>query len=767
MKLSRESSIIARFLAGRPGAGPVARLLAGLLLAAALAGMLAGERPGTTAQEPAGRFIAPGVRLLNWSIPDGPHALYVVAADTQNPFIDLEVSVGTGRGLSLTPLSRQAEQLSRPDRYPIAAANGDFFFYPNPQQPGIPTNATLVHGELVRTPFNRSCLIIDPDAPAAADRIRIGMLRGRGAVTLPDGVQRPIDMVNHPRGANQVILFTSWFGPSTRAGADGTEIYLDPLPDESGAAPVFRAGVSHRARVRAVQHRAGDAPIASEKWVLSASGPAASLLRGLAPDDVVDLRFDLDPAPGPRAHVLGGGPRLVRGGAVAIEAEGGSINGSFASARHPRTALGYSGHTLFMVVVDGRQPGYSVGMSLPELAQVMKDLGCTDALNVDGGGSSSLWVRGAIANRPSDGRERAVANGLVLFSKAPVEDPVRILIAPARIDAVAGAAVPLELTGEDPHFNPVSLDGAALNWNVSPSLGAVTNNRFVAASDTAAGGEVASGTLSVTAGRAVGDVPVRVYARPPRLEIRPARIRTAPGVRTPLEVVALDAQGRALTLPDGVEWAALPEIGRLEQDAAGGKVLVAGQAGSAGTVTVELLGVQATAAVEVVPRSAAILDDFEQLPGASWKLQTTPNATGAVTVAEGPARSGKRSLRIDYDFTSGVGTRAVYALTSQPLASGTFRCWVHGDGQGAWLRARIRDGAGNPHVLDLARRVDWSAWRELRVEIPAALPAPLTLEAIYVVETEAERKPKGRLHIDDLALDRFARLPSAGRVSRR
>ena len=87
--------------------------------------------------------------------------------------------------------------------------------------------------------------------------------------------------------------------------------------------------------------------------------------------------------------------------------------------RHPRTAVGLSkdGTTLILLVVDGRQPDWSVGVTLPELAAMMIRLGADDALNLDGGGSSAFVFTHPhsgeqLTNRPSDGRYRAVANNL-------------------------------------------------------------------------------------------------------------------------------------------------------------------------------------------------------------------------------------------------------------------------------------------------------------------------------------------------------------------
>ncbi|NIP83786.1 MAG: sporulation protein, partial [Gemmatimonadetes bacterium] len=88
---------------------------------------------------------------------------------------------------------------------------------------------------------------------------------------------------------------------------------------------------------------------------------------------------------------------------------------SFGAARHPRTAVGWDAGRVLWVVVDGRQPPHSVGMSLPELEALLLRLGASDAINLDGGGSTTLAVGGRVANRPSDAEgERPVANALVL-----------------------------------------------------------------------------------------------------------------------------------------------------------------------------------------------------------------------------------------------------------------------------------------------------------------------------------------------------------------
>ena len=93
--------------------------------------------------------------------------------------------------------------------------------------------------------------------------------------------------------------------------------------------------------------------------------------------------------------------------------------------RHPRTAVGWDKHHLYLVEVDGRQSDLSVGMTFPELAAYMAKLGCEQAMNLDGGGSATLWVFGQVMNSPSEGRERPGANALVVLRQKRPQEQVR------------------------------------------------------------------------------------------------------------------------------------------------------------------------------------------------------------------------------------------------------------------------------------------------------------------------------------------------------
>ncbi len=116
-------------------------------------------------------------------------------------------------------------------------------------------------------------------------------------------------------------------------------------------------------------------------------------------------------------EAVAGFPALLEGGAWVGDLEQGE-RPAFAAQRHPRTALGWNpvSRVLWVVVVEGRREGVSEGMTLPELTELIRALGATQALNLDGGGSSVMVVRGEMVSRPSDlAGERPVVNGLALL----------------------------------------------------------------------------------------------------------------------------------------------------------------------------------------------------------------------------------------------------------------------------------------------------------------------------------------------------------------
>jgi exopolysaccharide biosynthesis protein len=118
--------------------------------------------------------------------------------------------------------------------------------------------------------------------------------------------------------------------------------------------------------------------------------------------------------------IVGAGPQLIKAGKVEITDKQEKMGPTFRRDRHPRTAIGrLASGRLVLVTVDGRQTGVSAGMSLDMLADLLLELGTVEAINLDGGGSTTMVVRNRLVNRPSDQTgERPVSDAILVFSKS-------------------------------------------------------------------------------------------------------------------------------------------------------------------------------------------------------------------------------------------------------------------------------------------------------------------------------------------------------------
>jgi exopolysaccharide biosynthesis protein len=151
--------------------------------------------------------------------------------------------------------------------------------------------------------------------------------------------------------------------------------------------------------------------------VVSASGVKAEALKHLRLGEKVELDYSVEKPWNLIKHAVCGGPRLVSDGKTDINGKEEKFSNSIVYGRHPRTAVAitFNGDLLF-VVVDGRSKR-SVGMKLEELASYLRKLGARHAINLDGGGSSSMIINGKTVNKPSDGGERRISNGILVTKR--------------------------------------------------------------------------------------------------------------------------------------------------------------------------------------------------------------------------------------------------------------------------------------------------------------------------------------------------------------
>ncbi len=341
-----------------------------------------------------------GFRYYNDVLQDVPLSVHIVKVERGHSEFEFLTTLGQGPVLGMGTVSEQVKFLSAHGSQPLAAINGDFYQRDEAYY-GRPRDLQLIDGELISAPAGHACFWVDP---AGAPHLTNVFSDFR--VVWPDGKASTFGL-NEARRGGGAVLYTPRVGSATRTSG-GEDLVLEIA---TNSALPLKPCESYEARVAAVRP-GGNAPLKRGVVVLSVGPNLKDRLPPISPGARLRLSTRTVPDLTGVQVAIGGGPMLVRGGKP-LEWTG------FLKMRHPRSAIGWNKEHVFLVQVDGRQSDYSIGMTFPELAQYLARLGCEEAMNLDGGGSATLWVLGSVRNRPSEGQERPSPNVLVLMSKRP------------------------------------------------------------------------------------------------------------------------------------------------------------------------------------------------------------------------------------------------------------------------------------------------------------------------------------------------------------
>lgn len=325
---------------------------------------------------------------------DGPFTMQIVEVDPTDPQVFILPVRANDRAITREATSAMSRRYGA-----TAAINAGYFVVTTSATgwAGQTSGAYQWNGEIVSAGSGRTAMILC--APGSAKRVDMDQIRYSGRVVAADGTSANLLGFNKARAAQDLAVFRPMFGEATQTNAQGAEAILDA-----------------QNRVVAVEDAKGNAVIPRDGAVLSGAGAGATFIRDRArPGELLRIEASLEPVtPGTCSpqDVLGGGPRLVSQSQVNVTAE----NFGHETTRNPRTIFATTDRgTWLFATLDGRQPS-SAGMRLDELAEELIAMGAVEAMNLDGGGSSTMVVNDAVRNVPSDGSERQVSDGLLIFS---------------------------------------------------------------------------------------------------------------------------------------------------------------------------------------------------------------------------------------------------------------------------------------------------------------------------------------------------------------
>lgn len=283
-----------------------------------------------------------------------------------------------------------------------AAINAGFFRLDTSPFLGDPVGLFMIDGDPLSEAVNDRTQLIINNGPSRTD---VFFGRSRLSVSFRIGSETfTIDGINRERKADDLVMYTPEFGRTTLAGDDDIELVIV------------------KGNIYSISHGVGNSVIPKNGYVISASGAKRDALKSFAQKDSVTLIKEWTELPRAflkdrtKLDVVTGVPQLIKNGRIDIAWEQEKANkASFVDARHPRTAVAILKDGKFlMLTADGRSDT-SAGLDLHDLAAYLLELGAVDALNLDGGGSTTMYLNGKVVNRPSDASgERKVSDALVV-----------------------------------------------------------------------------------------------------------------------------------------------------------------------------------------------------------------------------------------------------------------------------------------------------------------------------------------------------------------
>lgn len=688
----------------------------------------------TSYQEP----ITEGVtaQWLTLQTTEGPISVYVLTVDLSNPYVKIDSMVGTGGVITeVQNVTNMAKENGA-----VAAINGNFFN----MKEDAPLGLLVKSGELVSSPIQRTDMY---GFGLTKDNLPVfPVFSFQGSVTSSTGVEFSLFGINKPTylayladknpasDANRLNMYTPRWGALSRGALAGLTGVIEMVVDNN---TVLEFRVDQPGTL-----------IPPSGYVLAGQGTAAQYLTtNFKVGDQVQVSYRVLPESDNLNMALGGMALLVDQGKRHWFTQ--TVSGKTAF-----TSIGASqdGKTLYLAAVDGGKT--SRGMTQTEMADFMVSLGAWQAINVDGGGSTTMSARRlgdqdvSLLNNPVNTVQRAVPDALGIFSTAPA-GPLAGLIITGPQQVVTGSQKTFGLKGYDEHYNPFMINQEDVTWDIDPGMGNFQGSILFATG-------VGKTTVKASYNGFTKEYPVTILggADIAKIEVNPVGIAVKPGDKVAVSVKITTTNGTLFTLQPGeFQLEVSNGLGTVN-----GNTFTASDNIAVGTMTVKVH--TASTAVKVSVGSVEKpFYSFDTAKVLKFKALPADAVAGSFRYTEGdePVFRGVGSARLAYDFSATSDLRIAYGsfdppltLPGNPLGLGL---WVNGDGgNGHWLRARIVDAAGKEKLLNFAKSVDWTGWKHMVADIPVDVKYPVELTDIYLVADKGETQDTGILYFDELSL---------------
>ena len=622
-------------------------------------------------------------------------------------------------------LSSMAKNLESQGKRVISGINGDWYVLSTGSTVGL-----LVTDGVVRaTPYYNNAWAIgfNEDGtgfigqPTLSTNVTFG-----GATYKLSGAINKVRKLTASDTSGGLTLLTSDFSSTTQNTDPGVDVILTPVEDGTGVyATQPTIGREVQYTVDQVLESTGSIPIPEGKAVLTMNAKdnadILAKLRALQPGDTVTLSItSTDERWNTVDQAIGGTYKIVTDGKV--------VSSGLPTERTAWTAVGVKADgTVIFYTLDGKQSGYSVGCTLSQAAQRLIELGCVEAIAMDGGGSTTIGATYPttdgmqVVNRPSDGAQRSNSTAIFLTTDLqPTGELDSYYVTPTDAMLLSGATMQLSAVGLDTNY--YTTEGGEVSWSVSDGGGTIDETGLLTA-----GSQSGSFQITVSDGEHTGTAYLTTVATPDTITIsnestgaKITSLNLNPGQQIDLKAsaayrtLALTAQDTCFT------WSLDASLGTVDANG----VLTASPSSGSGKLTVSAGGKSVTIPVTI----ASHVKTLETCEGDLSAFQNTDTATVEAETGLDFVHNGRQSVKLSYDATS--GSASLTTTLAIPDGESWLGMWVYGNGSGNTLMATAADQEGQTQQL-LLTTLDFTGWKYVMVQLPTGAVSLSSLDIIY------------------------------------
>lgn len=661
--------------------------------------------------------------------------VYVLTVDIKNPNVSLEVLTSkTEHGLKKT-----TENLVK-ENGAIAGINGDFFGNGNPKSAmgQIIENGKEIEAQnYYNTSENKYAgIFLDNFGNIFTDYIKSNIRLYNSNVNLDLGAKNKITDFKKP------VIFDATFMKTT-ADLDKRNKNLFKIVVENGIIKE-KLGAGQVANIAENGY-----VVVMDKETATPNLIKFNIGEPITFTEKYDFVFRPNKAISEIKTGMSAGGEILRNGKI--------INQGLAispKTNQPRTAVGVSQDKskLIMVVVDGR--GESVGATHNEMGQILLEYGAYDAINFDGGGSSTMVLRQegdtevSLVNKVSDKTQRLVPNGLGIKTTNQIGDLASIKIALQNPDTpiLANQSYPLKITGYDSNFNPVNIDLSQVSISFSNvEDGIATNSSFTPNKS----GEL---NLNATYQNLTSQLKINVKEPINSIKIKADETSLNIGEKTNISIKASNKDGYESYVDNNqVEFTVdNPEVATLE-----GNTII-GKSNGICNVTASYNGFSATISI-AVGQMPILIEAFEN-PKQTFMtyFPEKSGVSGGSAIANVGFEDGGNSLLLSYDFKENIkSSQASYVcFEKSPIIfydnPSYIQMNVKGDGSGNMLKAILKDSDNKQFIIPIIENLSSNDWTIARFPVPKEVKYPIRLDKIYVGTYQTNQREQGTIYIDNI-----------------